>query len=336
MLKVACFGAGYFSQFHFDAWRRIEGTQIVGLTNRDRPKAEATGLPVYDDLAQMLVQAKPDILDIITPPETHAEAITQALQHDLKAIICQKPFCTSLAEAEEITARAQAAGIPLIIHENFRFQPWYRVIRDRIAAGDIGRPLQARFHLRPGDGQGARAYLDRQPYFQQMPRFLIHETGVHWIDTFRFLFGDPVAVYADLRRVNDAIAGEDAGVFTLDHPGGMRCLFDGNRCLDHAATNTRRTMGEGVFEGTAGTLNLWGDGSVTLRAFGATDSSELLPPDTHDTFGGDCTYALCAHVAQALQDGSAFENLAQDYLTVLRVEAAIYRSAERGAKLTLT
>jgi len=335
MLKVACIGAGYFSQFHFDAWRRIDGTQIVGLTNRDRTKAEATGLPVYDGLAQMLEQAKPDILDIITPPQAHAEAITLALQHDLKAIICQKPFCSSLAEAEKMTEKAQAAGIPLIIHENIRFQPWYRVIRDRIAAGDIGTPLQARFQLRPGDGQGPDAYLDRQPYFQHMPRFLIHETGVHWIDTFRFLFGDPVAVYADLRRVNDTIAGEDAGFFALDHPGGMRSLFDGNRCLDHAATNTRRTMGEGVFEGTEGTLNLWGDGSVTLRAFGATQSTPMLPPDTHDTFGGDCTYALCAHVAKALQEGSAFENLAQDYLKVLHIEAAISRSAETGAKRAL-
>jgi len=335
MLKVACLGAGYFSQFHFDAWQRLDGVQITGVANRDRAKAEATGLPVFDDLEQMLTQAKPDILDIITAPEGHAEAITLALQHDLKAIICQKPFCTHLAEAEQMTALAKAAGIPLIIHENIRFQPWYRTIRDRIAAGDIGTPLQARFQLRPGDGQGPKAYLDRQPYFQQMQRFLIHETGVHWIDTFRFLFGDPVAVYADLRRVNDAIAGEDAGFFALDHAGGTRSVFDANRCLDHSAANPRRTMGEGVFEGTQGTLNLWGDGSVTLRGFGAQDVTELLPADTSENFGGDCTYYLCDHVIRALRDGAAFENLAQDYLKVLRIEAAIYLSASSGAKLRL-
>ncbi len=336
MLTVACIGAGYFSRFHFDAWQRIDGVTIVGLTNRDRAKAEATGLPVYDSAAQMLAEVKPDILDIITPPEGHADAIRLGLRHDLKAIICQKPFCTSLQEAEEMTALAQKAGIPLIIHENIRFQPWYRLIRDRIQAGDIGTPLQARFQLRPGDGQGSRAYLDRQPYFQQMPRFLIHETGVHWIDTFRFLFGDPVAVYADLRRVNEAIVGEDAGFFALDHAGGTRSMFDGNRCLDHAATNTRCTMGEGVFEGTEATLNLWGDGSVTRRAFGALEAVQILPPDTNENFGGDCTYHLCAHVAAALLSGGAFENLAQDYLQVLRVEDAIYRSAATGVKLQLT
>ena len=42
-----------------------------------------------------------------------------------------------------------------------------------------------------------------------MPRLLIHETGVHYIDTFRYLFGTPTAVHADLRRCNPVIAGED-------------------------------------------------------------------------------------------------------------------------------
>ncbi|MEO0763052.1 MAG: hypothetical protein AAFZ09_14815, partial [Pseudomonadota bacterium] len=60
------------------------------------------------------------------------------------------------------------------------------------------------------DGQGPDAYHARQPYFQRMPRFLVHETAVHWIDTFRYLMGEAETVYADLRRLNPAIAGEDA------------------------------------------------------------------------------------------------------------------------------
>ncbi len=71
----------------------------------------------------------------------------------------------------------------------------------------------------------------------------MHETAVHWIDTFRYLFGNPLAVYADLRQINPVIAGEDAGMILFDHPGGVRSLFDGNRHIDHAADNHRRTMG---------------------------------------------------------------------------------------------
>ena len=234
-----------------------------------------------------------------------------------------------------MTELAEAAGIPLIVHENFRWQPWYRAIRDQISAGAIGTPLQGTFRLRPGDGQGADAYLARQPYFQTMPRLLIHETGVHWIDTFRFLFGDPVSVYADLRRVNPVIAGEDAGLFAMEHHGGLRSLFDGNRCLDHRAENTRCTMGEGLFEGTDGTLSLEGDGSLHLRAFGKQETKQVLGPDKSENFGGDCTHALQSHVARGLEEGTGFENLARDYLRILDIEDAIYRSAESGRKITL-
>ncbi|MCY4180102.1 MAG: Gfo/Idh/MocA family oxidoreductase, partial [Litoreibacter sp.] len=185
---------------------------------------------------------------------------------------------------------------------------------------------------RPGDGQGPDAYLARQPYFQKMERFLIHETGVHWIDTFRYLFGDPTAVYADLRRVNPAIAGEDAGFVLFDYEDGVRVLLDGNRNLDHAAQNTRCTMGEGLFEGTEGTLRLHGDGSVTHRAFGAQDEREVLAPSTSDKFGGDCTFHLINHVAQSFADGGPFETAAEEYLTVMRIEQAVYSSAAREQK----
>lgn len=334
-LKVACYGAGYFSQFHFEGWRRIVDADLIGVTNRDRSKAEATGLPVYDNLAEMLEQTKPDILDIIVSPAGHGEAIRTALQHSVKAIICQKPFCASLAEAREMIALAKDAGVPIIVHENFRFQPWYRAIKAQIDAGAIGTPLQATFRLRPGDGQGPDAYLSRQPYFQEMPKFLIHETGVHFIDTFRFIFGNPSAVYADLQKSNPVIAGEDTGTVIFDHEGGLRTIFDGNRLLDHAATNTRCTMGEGLFEGTEGSLDLYGDGSVTLRKFGQMSETTVLGPDTSGTFGGDCTRALQAHVVSALLHGTELENLAEDYLTVIEIEEAIYQSAQSQCKVKI-
>ena len=332
MFKIACLGAGYFSQFHRSGWDRIDTAEIVGVADLDVSLARATGHPAFPDLASMLEACQPDILDIILPPTAQADAIRTALAYPLRAIICQKPFCLSLDEAEKIAALAEAKSVPLVIHENFRFQPWYRLIADQIARGRIGTPLQATFRLRPGDGQGADAYLARQPYFQKMERFLVHETLVHWIDTFRFLFGPIQSVYADLRQINPVIAGEDAGVVLMDHGGGVRSVIDGNRHLDHAAENTRCTMGEALIEGTQGTLDLHGDGSVWHRAFGAQDTSCLLPPDQSDSFGGDCAMHLQAHVIAALAKGRPFENLARDYLQVIRVEDAIYASARSGHK----
>ncbi|SFR33081.1 Predicted dehydrogenase [Yoonia tamlensis] len=334
-LRVACVGAGYFSQFHYGGWARDARVTLVGSCNRDIAKARETGLPAFDDLARMLDETQPDLLDIILPPVAHATAIRTALAAGIKTMICQKPFCQSLDEARTIIAEADAAGARIIVHENFRFQPWYRAIKTALDAGSIGAVQQATFRLRPGDGQGPRAYLDRQPYFQEMEKFLIHETAVHWVDTFRYLFGNPSAVYADLRRINPVIAGEDAGFVLFDHADGVRALFDGNRNLDHAADNLRRTMGEALIEGTKGTLTLLGDGSVQLRAFGTTTPRQISPPDTWDGFGGDCVFALQSHVVAGVLDGAPLENLAADYIAVIQIEEMIYRSAREGRKINL-
>ncbi|MCV2888795.1 Gfo/Idh/MocA family protein [Ruegeria aquimaris] len=334
-LRVACAGAGYFSQYHLGSWSRMDNVDLVGTCDRDIARASATGLPGFDDLARMLTETQPDLLDIILPPEAQAEAIRTALAQGIKAMICQKPFCRDLAEARQITAEAEAAGALLVIHENFRFQPWYRAAKQAIDGGRIGAVQQVTFRLRPGDGQGPDAYLDRQPYFRTMERLLIHETAVHWIDTFRYLLGEPTAVYADLRRINPVIAGEDAGLILFDHPGGVRALFDGNRCLDHAADNRRRTMGEALIEGLDGSLSLRGDGSLWHRRFGAPDATCILPPDNFDGFGGDCVHALQTHVLSSLMARKPPENRARDYLRVLEIEAAVYASAATGRKIPL-
>lgn len=333
--QVACIGAGYFSQFHYDSWTRMDRVELVGACDHDPKKAAATGVPAFTALDTMLSETRPDLLDIILPPHAQAQAIRTALVAGLKWIICQKPFCEDLAQAKAIVNEAKAVGATLIVHENFRFQPWYRAIKRHLDAGDIGDIHQATFRLRPGDGQGPRAYLDRQPYFQTMPRFLVHETGVHWIDTFRYLLGNPVSVYADLRKLNPVIAGEDAGYVLFDHASGVRALFDANRHLDHAADNYRRTMGEALIEGTKGSLSLCGDGSVRLRRFGHQNDIITLVADNSPNFGGDCVHALQTHVVNAALDGAALENQASSYLDVLRIEAAIYISAQKGRKLRL-
>jgi predicted dehydrogenase len=307
----------------------------VAVADRNPGLAARSGAQAYADLGVMLRVQKPVILDIVTPPESHAAAIRIALESGVRAIICQKPFCTTLEEAREITAEAQAAGIPLIIHENFRFQPWYRAMRRAIDAGDLGEIRQFTFRLRTGDGRGPEAYLARQPYFQQMPRFLVHETGVHWIDTFRYLLGPATGVYADLRRENPAIAGEDAGYLLFDHENGARALFDANRTLDHDTGNPRLTFGEALLEGTDATLTLRGDGSVTRRSFGTTTETVLLPEAAHDGFAGDCVFALQTHVVEALAGERDFENLAQDYIAVREIEEAVYASAKARAWMPL-
>ncbi|KNG93305.1 Gfo/Idh/MocA family protein [Pseudaestuariivita atlantica] len=334
-LRVAIAGLGYFSRFHVAAWAGDARVRIVGVCDTDAGRREAaaveTGAQGFAGAGDMVAATAPDIVDIIAPPPAHAELIRASLGRG-RPIVCQKPFCTSIEEAQAVIAEAEAAGARIVVHENFRFQPWYRRMKALLDTGDLGAVYQARFALRPGDGRGPDAYLDRQPAFQAMPRLLIHETGVHFIDTFRWMLGDVTRVFADLRRLNPAIAGEDAGLLLMEHAGGARSQFDGNRLVDHDADNLRLTMGEMEIETEGGVLRLNGRGQITLRAFGSTDA---LPVGENGvsyptTFGGGCVAFLIGHVIDHLDHGAPLENEAADYIHVMQVAEAAYASAREG------
>ena len=337
-IRVATLGCGYFSQFHHNAWQRLD-VDLAGICDTDLSRAHSFagrygGTTAYDDCREMLEHCQPDIVDIILPPGLHLEHIKIACEYS-KTVICQKPFTDNIEQARQAISIAADSGSKLIVHENFRFQPWYRKIRQLICENKFGQIYQIRFNLRPGDGQGDNAYLDRQPYFQQMKEFLIRETGIHFIDVFRFLTGEVHSVWADLRQLNPAIQGEDAGIFVLEFDNQVRGVFDGNRLSDHAAENRRLTMGELCIEGETGTLVLTGAGKLFFREEGSNQATEINY-DWEDTgFGGDCVYSLQKHVLDHLQHNSSLENYATDYITNLEIQGLIYRSHQQGKRLLL-
>ena len=249
-------------------------------------------------------------------------------------MICQKPLAPTLAEALAIVEAAKAANATLVVHENFRFQPWYREIRRLIKGGTLGALHGIAFRLRPGDGQGPEAYLDRQPYFQDMPRFLVHETAIHLIDTFRYLMGEITSVTARLRRLNPHITGEDAGYILFDFAAGTGGLFDGNRLNDHVADNPRRTMGELWLDTEAGVLRLDGDGRLWWKPHQQDEREHIYAWNDH-AFGGDCVHALQAHVVDHLLSGTRLENSGAEYLRNLEIEEAVYLSADTGRTISL-
>ena len=338
-LRVLGVGAGYFSQFQYLGWQRMAEVEVVGIVNRDVAKAQALAdrfgiRAVFGSLGDALAATQPHLIDLITPPETHRSFVAQCVAAGIPAI-CQKPFGRDYADAVAITEMAEAAGVPLVVHENIRWQPWYREAKRLIDAGTLGALHSVAFRLRPGDGQGPRAYLDRQPYFQQMPQFLVKETAIHWIDTFRYLAGEVKTVYAALRRLNPAIAGEDAGSIVFEFEPGGTGLFDANRLNDHVASNPRRTMGEAWIEGSGGVLRLDGEARLWWKPHQQDEVEHAYDRGPDYTFGGGACEWLQRHVVAHLQSGAPLENSARDYLTNLRVQAAVYQSAASHRRVDL-
>lgn len=329
-LKGVGIGAGYFAAYQYRSWNRIPEVQVSAICNRDKDKA----LPImkefeisrhYTDYREMLDIEKPDFVDIITPPSTHLEMCKEAADRGIN-IICQKPLAPSFDEARELVSYCRHKGVRLMVHENWRFQPWYREIRKLIDAAIIGDIHYMYFRSRMGDGWGENAYIPRQPYFRVYPRLLIFENGIHFIDTFRYLKGEINSVYAVLKRLNPVIKGEDFGLVSFTFESGDIALWDANRYNQPNYDNPRYTFGEMLLDGTEGSIRLYNNGNITIQPLGKNEEKHFYLHHNID-FSGDCVYTTQRHFINCLLSGDEFETNGTDYLKSLAVQEAVYDSA---------
>ncbi|MEE2773862.1 MAG: Gfo/Idh/MocA family oxidoreductase [Pseudomonadota bacterium] len=337
-LNIAVVGTGYFSQFHYDAWGRlpvkIKGVCSLASTEAKTVANQFEGCKAFTDFKRMLDETEPELLDIIVQPSKQPAIVKAAIERKIN-VICQKPFTETRDQAMELVEFADANKVLLAVHENFRFQPWHLEIKKLIQKGILGDPYQITFRMRPGDGRGEQAYLDRQPYFQTMRRFLIHETAIHLIDVFRFYFGEIDSVTADLRRLNSNIAGEDAAIIVFNFKSGVCGLFDGNRLSDHIAADKRRTMGEMLIEGSNGSIRLNGDGDIFFRTNGENDERQIDYPWDNIGFAGDSVYNYQKHVLDHISEGTRLYNSGKEYLKNIEIEELVYLSNEKNKKVII-
>lgn len=333
-LRGAVIGAGYFSQFHFDAWDRIESVQIVACCDTDKEKADAAAgrfqIPrTFTDYREMLAEVDVDFVDIITRPDTHLPIARDVARAGVP-MICQKPLAPNADDARALIECIREANVRFMVHENFRFQPWYREVRRLLDSAAVGESLHTiTFRNRAGDGWGDEAYLARQPYFQTMQRFLIFEAGIHTIDTFRYLGGEIRKAWCVHRKLNPVIAGEDTALGIFEFEAGGLGVYDANRFNQSTAADPRYTFGQLLVEADGGSIRLYDDGRLTIQRLGGPERPHDYAPSTHG-FAGDCVFATQQHFADGLLHNRPFETDLHDYARSLAVQEAMYRSAESG------
>lgn len=338
-LAVAVVGCGEFARHHIEAWTRNPRAQLAALVDHD-PVRLASGRTLapeatcFQSLDEALCDEKIDLVDACAGEWAHAGIALTAARAGVTCV-CQKPLTPDLESSIALVDAVDRTGAKLIVHENWRFRPWFREARRLIDAGVLGVPRTLVFRFRPGDGAGPGAYADRPASFRVARRFLIHETGIHFIDVFRFLLGTPVAVSARLRTVNPAIAGEDSGMVFFEFASGAAALLDADRTLDHPARATRFTSGTMIIEGTCATLRLDGEGRLFLRRVGACEETEHVYVMPTIGYAGDSVGAQIDHILDHLIEGSPLVNDGRAYLANIRIEAAIYRAAaeERSIRI---
>jgi len=328
-LRVGLVGAGWVTQHHLAGWGRLrDKAQVVAIADPSRERAAARAAEhgigqVYASAREMLDQAELDAVDVAAPREFHAEIVRLAADRGL-AVLCQKPLAPTYQEAAAL-AEDVGARCRLMVHENWRFRPYYRDLDGWLRAGRIGRVLQAEMSLYtsgvlPGADGGLPA-LVRQPFIATLDRALVMEILIHHLDTLRFLLGDLTLHYSRLGRASPAMRGEDRATLCLETAHGAPVVVLANLAVHGRAGAQPDRL---TLVGECGTIELEGD---TLRCFGAQPATLQydLPAAYLQSYA-----ATIEHFVDCVRGNHPFETAPSDNLRTLAVVEAIYARADAG------
>jgi len=224
-LNVALVGYGYVGKtFHAPLITATPGFALHTVVSTDAAKV-AADLPdarVVDDLETALADPAIDLVVIATPNALHAPQAIAALKAG-KHVVVDKPFALDLAQARAMTDAAKAAGKLLTVFHNRRWDSDFLTVKRLIADGTLGEVVQYESHFdrfrpqvrdrwRERAGPGAGAWMD---------------LGPHLLDQTLVLFGEPLAVSADIGIQRAGAEADDYFHVVLRYPV-LRVILHGS------------------------------------------------------------------------------------------------------------
>jgi scyllo-inositol 2-dehydrogenase (NADP+) len=223
-IRTAIIGYGTGgSVFHaplVDATDGLEVSHIV-TANAERSRAAAGRFPqasIHSSVDDLFSAGGFDLVVVTSPNETHVPFAQRAVDAGI-AVVLDKPLATNVESARALVERAEAAGVPLTVFQNRRWDGDFLTVRALISEGALGdiHQFDSAFEwwspklsdrwkdtATPEDGGG-----------------ILFDLGPHLIDQALVLFGDVVSVHGELDNRRGGGADDDAFV-SMTHANGVR------------------------------------------------------------------------------------------------------------------
>jgi predicted dehydrogenase len=275
---------------------------------REQLAKDLPGVPVFESLTDLLAAQVADLVTITTPPETHVDLALEAIAAGVPVIV-DKPFAADAAQAQSVVDAAAAAGVPLGVFHNRRWDPDVRAIKAVLDAGEIGELFSVHNRFDLDEPQG----LEAGP-----AHGLLRDLGSHLVDQAIFLAGPVHSVEASLDFAEkDGYTVDAAFDVTLHHASGAHSHVHSTK-LNHLDERSWRVYG-------------------ALGAYTQTGHNEHAPGALHTADGvrevpGAGTSATDYYrlVDRALTEATELPVTGEQGLTVMRVlDAARLSARER-------
>lgn len=248
-VNIGLIGAGRIGSFHGETVaRRLVDAELVAIADpapgaaanlADKLDVDAS----YTDVAELLAHPSLDAVIIATPARFHTNVVVQAAEAG-KAVFCEKPMALTLEDAERAVAAANAAGVPLQVGFNRRWDQAFAEGRAAIDAGKVGTPQLIRSLTRDPGPFGANP--DRIPLWT-----IFYETLIHDFDTLLWL--NPGAKATEVYAVGDALVRPDAkdkgfldtAVVTIRFDNGSVAVAEASFCAMYGYDIRGEVFGSG-------------------------------------------------------------------------------------------
>ena len=341
--RIGCIGAGFIMRdCHLVAYAQV-GFTPYAIASLDRKHSEEVaalrGIPVVHDSWQAVVHdPNVEILDIAVPPDQQLSIIREAVKETshLKGVLCQKPLAMNLADACEIVRLCDEAGLSLAVNSNMRYDPSIRALRTLIDRGLFGARVLASIDM--------RAIPHWQDFLKQYDRLEILNMGIHHIDSFRYLFGDPEKITCVTRQDPRTRFPHRDGIsqYTFQYADDFiaTSLDDvwagpGGDVEDDIYIKWRMVGTEGLAKG-----EIFWPKYPQLVPSALTFSSASLPrgwitPTWKRVWFPDAFAGTMAQLLVAVESSSPPEISGRDNLKTLACVEACYRSVEQGRTVSL-
>lgn len=190
-VKVGIIGVGKAGLLFGKAVRASHNGELAALAAATQAEADEVGQALdcannTGDWRELVHDDAVEAVFICSPTHMHAE-MTIATAQAGKHVLCDKPMCLSSADADEMTAACDKAGVLFMVGFIERFNPAFRVVKDAIAQGKIGEPVMVFCRRAHPPRKGSWIMDDAK----SGGAFL--HTGCHNIDLVQWLFESPVA-----------------------------------------------------------------------------------------------------------------------------------------------
>lgn len=182
--------------------------RVSGLSRRDLKRAQSSAaeykIPLAFDSAESLCRSpEVDAVLVTTPNSLHLQDVLLALECG-KPVLCEKPMGVNADECRRMVETARKTGVLLGVAQVFRFEDSTERLREKIAAGQIGKPILARSEFSYPGRNHARTWLTDASVAGGGP---VADVGVHCIDALRYVLDDEIVSVA-AQGLTDADSGQ--------------------------------------------------------------------------------------------------------------------------------